>query len=103
MGNSNELLYNMQHVQQNTMTITQVRAITTIFIGIGCGIYGFTGLSGFLFFLTFHVLTNVLILLKMGLKPDLYMPKMTSASFLMHGVSSEGLTFILFWTLSNAL
>lgn len=92
----------MEALMINGAQIGRVRVLMCIVSGIICGILGLTGLQGLLFFIVSSFLTDIGLIGKMKFNLKEY----TNApvyQFLLEGLSSTAMSFILFWTLSFAV
>mmetsp|Transcript_17009 Transcript_17009/g.28373 ORF Transcript_17009/g.28373 Transcript_17009/m.28373 type:complete len:110 (+) Transcript_17009:144-473(+) len=92
----------MDALQNNMKQIDVTRSFLCIVGGVITGILGCTGFNGFLCF----VLLYLSLALSIGLKINFdYMSYMhcTLTSFLLTDLQKNGLSFILFWTLTYAL
>jgi len=105
MGPSEEPeLFDKQSVTRNMKAIAYIRTVSTIAGGFAAGIFGLTGLKGFLFFAVHFLLTSLAVVtMKMGGRVPIYIPKTSFQSFLSDGMVGEALAFVLYWTLMYAL
>ena len=94
----------MEAMGMNVRQMMMLRTVVFIAAGAICGILGFTGLLGALFYLTVGVLASVAVLVVVQFEPKKY--------FMVSNIGLLGwdllnfnhiLSFILFWTLSYAL
>ena len=60
------MLWNMQNIQTNALTLQWIRSFMSITSGIMMGILGLTGLYGFIGFALLHIVVSVGILFKAG-------------------------------------
>ena len=86
----------------NGNQIGRLRTIMCIVNGIICGIFGFTGLQGLIFYLLSSTLVDASIISKMNFDTKKYL-NTSIFQFLMDGISQSVMSFILFWTLSFAV
>mmetsp|Transcript_9765 Transcript_9765/g.19180 ORF Transcript_9765/g.19180 Transcript_9765/m.19180 type:complete len:115 (-) Transcript_9765:54-398(-) len=97
-------LYDTKSVMSNKKAVAYIRTISTIVGGFSAGIFGFTGLKGFAFFVLQHLLTSLAIVaFNFGGQTKLYIPQTSTASFLVSEMGNEALAFVLYWTLMYAL
>ena len=97
------LLWNMQNIQANNQSIQWIRSFMSIATGMLMGILGLTGFNGFIGFACCHVVINVGILLKSGMKIADFVPGHKLPNFLIDGLLGELLSFMLFWTMFYGL
>ena len=86
----------------NQKRVNFMRTAIALTGGIACGILGFTGLYGFLFFIALAALNAVILASTMKFNVSDYLPTSTR-SFILSSLLSNLLTYLLFWTLSYAL
>eukprot|EP01130_Rhizamoeba_saxonica_P006482 TRINITY_DN2579_c0_g1_i1.p1 TRINITY_DN2579_c0_g1~~TRINITY_DN2579_c0_g1_i1.p1 ORF type:complete len:118 (-),score=12.76 TRINITY_DN2579_c0_g1_i1:38-391(-) len=82
----------------NELNLNACRMVTSLIGGIGAGILGLTGWTGFLFYFVLALIVSLLVAAKGNFQLELYFVD-TSAIF-SHGLFYGVLTFIMFWTLS---
>lgn len=93
----------MEGLLLNGGQIMRVRNMMCIISGIICGILGFTGLHGLLFFIATTTLTDLtMICFKMNFNLKEY-TNSTLFNFAVDGITSTVMSFVLFWTLSFAV
>ena len=99
-----EKLLNPEALQSNMMGINYVRSLMALVSGIVAGIAGLTGSKGFALYLVIHVITSLCLLIKMKFQVNEYLtPAMTWYWFVLDGITGQGLSFVMFWTLSFAM
>lgn len=97
-------LVHPEMLQANALGINQVRSLMAIVAGITAGIVGLTGSKGFLLFVCSYLVTSVALLAKMKFNIEEFLTPTSSAYwFVVDGMSSQILSFIMFWTLSFAM
>jgi len=102
--NEEEKTVNVEALQSNSMGIGYVRALMAIIAGVAAGILGLTGSKGFLLYIIVHVLTSMALLVRMKFDVVEYMtPGLSSFWFAVDGLGGQGLSFVMFWTLSFAM
>lgn len=90
-------LYSVPNFKHNVGVVSFCRVITSVLAGIVAGVLGITGLSGFLFYIVFHALLAVPLLLKAQFQVKKYFRNWTTP-FLSFIFTSQGmLSFLLFW------
>jgi hypothetical protein len=93
----------MEHLRRNMTQIDMARTFLCIVGGVIAGVLGLTGLSGLgCFVLVCLAISGSLALLKMNGDIKMY-TNMSFASFTASDLQKNGLSFILFWTLTYAL
>ena len=97
------MLWNMQNIQTNALTLQWIRSFMSITSGIMMGILGLTGLYGFIGFALLHIVVSVGILFKAGFNLTDYLPGTKLPGFLIDGLMGELMSFLLFWVLFYAL
>ena len=102
--NEEEKTINMEALQANAMGIGYVRALMAIIAGIAAGILGLTGSKGFLLYIAVHLITSVILLARMKFDVSEYLtPGLSALWFAVDGLGGQGLSFVMFWTLSFAM
>jgi len=102
--NDEEKLINPEALQSNAMGINYVRALLAVVSGSIAGIAGLTGTRGFLLYIFVHLITSVALLARMKFNPKEYlMPDSSPFWFAVEGLGAQGLSFVMFWTLSFAI
>ena len=103
-GHEEDKTINVEALQSNSMGISYVRALMAIITGIAAGILGLTGSKGFLLYIAVHLLTSLALLTKMRFNVQEYLtPGLSPLWFAIDGLSGQGLSFVMFWTLSFAM
>lgn len=98
----NEAKVSMEMLSFNMRKIDSALTVFYIVIGIIAGILGLTSLKGLLFYVFMSVVSTLAILLKMKFNISSY-TVMSMHGLLFHGMSSQAMSFVLFWTLAYAL
>lgn len=102
--NEEDKIVNTEALQTNAMGIGYVRALMAIITGVAAGILGLTGSKGFLLYIAMHFLTSIFLLAKMKFKVSEYLtPDASLFWFAVDGLTGQGLSFVMFWTLSFAM
>lgn len=94
--------FSIENMQNNEKVFNFCHTFMCIVAGSVAGIVGLTGLSGFFLFALAFLITAVAILFRMRFQLAEYTNQKLH-SFLLQGIASHGLSFVLFWTLSYAL
>jgi len=103
-GHEEEKMINPEALQANMMGINFVRSLMAIVSGIVAGIVGLTGTKGFLLYIALHLLTSLALMAKMKFNVSEYMmPGLSPLWFAVDGLTGQGLSFVMFWTLSFAM
>lgn len=99
---SAEAKINMEMLSFNMRKIDSVLTVLFIVSGILAGVLGLTSLNGLLFYILMSVVSTVALLARMKFDASNY-TVMKTVSLLIHGMSSQAMSFVLFWTLAYAL
>mmetsp|Transcript_1954 Transcript_1954/g.2705 ORF Transcript_1954/g.2705 Transcript_1954/m.2705 type:complete len:109 (-) Transcript_1954:113-439(-) len=86
-------------VAYNIHVVHYCRILVSIIAGAACGIIGFTGFKGFIFFLLSWVGTMLSFYIRVGWKAESYF--VSQWTLITHDLFQGTLSFILFWTLFN--
>lgn len=89
-------------MRSNHRALDLARTVMSICGGLCTGVLGFTNLWGLFAFLAFHVLVAVALAASMGFNTSLYTAK-SPGVFIFDGITANGGSFVLFWTLAYAL
>ena len=99
-----EKTINIEALQSNSSGINYVRALMAIVAGVAAGILGLTGSKGFLLYFAVHLLVSVALMIKMNFNVQEYLtPGLSPFWFAVDGIGGQGLSFVMFWTLSFAI
>lgn len=101
--NTNVEVFSMENMQKNYKVFNFSHTFMCIISGCIAGISGLTGVSGFILFLLAFVGTSCGLLLKMKMQLKDYTNSSKLHEFVFLGISTHGLSYVLFWTLSYAL
>jgi hypothetical protein len=103
-GREEDKIINQEALQSNMMGINYVRSLMAIIAGVIAGIAGLTGSKGFLLYIVCHLITSFALLAKMNFKVSEYLTPGSSVFwFAIDGLTGQGLSFVMFWTLSFAM
>jgi ER membrane protein complex subunit 6 len=105
MNNLNEedaTRMSMEAFQKNMNQIDVMRTFLCIIAGVIAGIWGCTGLYGFFAFILFYFTIAFAIGMKIGFDFKQY-TNCSMLEFLAGDLQKNGLSFILFWTMTYAL
>ena len=95
---------NMEAMQRNMREIDLVRIVMYMVAGGIAGMLGLTGMEGFLFYLVASVMIGVGIAARMGFQVKKFLnPNANILTLVLGGVSSQIMSFIMFWTLTYSL
>lgn len=95
--------FSREAMMHNNKTIDLVRTYLTLVGGCCAGILGCTGLNGAVLYVGIYITMQLCILaFGMGFDSSKY-TNLSTGKFLISGIESYGLSFILFWTLFYAL
>uniref|UniRef100_A0A7S2XA63 ER membrane protein complex subunit 6 n=1 Tax=Lotharella oceanica TaxID=641309 RepID=A0A7S2XA63_9EUKA len=90
-------LMSTQRIAHNVKVIHFCRILISIVVGAACGIIGYTGIRGFLFFILSWIGTSLSYFVRTGWDTEKYF---TSTWLLVtHDLFQGTLSFMLFWTL----
>mmetsp|Transcript_6069 Transcript_6069/g.9166 ORF Transcript_6069/g.9166 Transcript_6069/m.9166 type:complete len:111 (+) Transcript_6069:44-376(+) len=92
----------VENLQQNMKQVDIARTFICIIGGIVAGVLGHTGLQGLISFVIVYAAVAFALSLKMGFDFKQYM-NCSVISFLVSDLQKNGLSFILFWTMTYAL
>jgi hypothetical protein len=95
-------LISREAMDQNLRQIHMAKAVIYILGGLICGVLGFTGLYGLLFYMGITAIVTLAIMAKMGFQLKKY-TSTTATNFAISGVFNHVLSFIMWWTLAFAL
>jgi len=93
---------NVEVFQKNTRQIELVRIVLYIVLGAICGICGFTGLDGFLFYTGASAVIALSMAAHMQFAPMKYINE-TTVQLLLSCMTGQFMSFVTFWTLSYSL
>ena len=88
-------------VQMNMRSLTEVRTLSTIFVGMAAGILNFGGLGGMLFYFSVDLILGLMLLVYFGFKAEPYFPSITTILF--NGLGQNVMTFMVMWVLFHNL
>ena len=91
--------YDQNRIMQNSQAIDWARTVMGVVGGVVTGILGLTGFNGFISFIVFHMITSVVILLKMNFDSSKYLPGSKPLSFLFTNITGCIMEHLLFWTM----
>ena len=95
--------FSLENMKHNEKVVEYVHTSMCVFAGCIAGITGMKGIQGFAFLTAVYVFTAVALwVVKLGMNVSVYF-NTSVVSFLVAGVMSQALSFILFWTLSYGL
>ncbi|TDH70151.1 hypothetical protein CCR75_001635 [Bremia lactucae] len=95
--------FSMEIMKNNEKAVEYIHTSMCVIAGCMAGIMGMTGLQGFAFLAAIYVATAISIwVIKLGMDVKVYF-NTSVMSFIVGGVLSQALSFILFWTLSYGL
>jgi hypothetical protein len=95
-------MVSMDKLMGNMKAIDKLRTVMFIIGGTICGILGNSGLNGLYFFVGMTTLTSIALIVKMRFDVTTY-TNLTIFNFLVQGLTSSAMSFLLFWTLAFAL
>ena len=101
-GNNEVEFFSIENMQNNNKMFNFCHTFMCIVGGCIAGIAGLTGGSGFLLFLCVFLTTSCGILCRIRFKLEDY-SNLKMHAFLLQGISSHGLSYVLFLTLAYAL
>jgi|TARA_B110000090_G_C13021080_1_gene308048 hypothetical protein len=93
---------NVEILQKNSRQIDLSRIVLFMAAGTICGVLGFTGLNGFLFFLGSSCVIAVATAVLMSFDTKRYTNE-SLFSMILTGLTSQIMSFIMFWTLAYSL
>ena len=93
---------NLDAMRKNYRQVDLARIVLYIAVGMICGICGFTGLHGFLFYIASSAVITLALAMCMSFKPHAYVNE-TIPQLFMSSISGQIMSFIMFWTLSYSL
>jgi len=97
-------MLNPEALQANMMGINFVRSLMAIVCGVVAGIAGLTGSRGFLLYIALHLVTSLSLMMRMKFNVSEYLtPGLSPFWFALDGLTGQGLSFVMFWTLSFAM
>lgn len=92
------------HAQQNNIRkMESIRAFMGIVNGCCAGILGLTNLKGIMFFVGMHLVVSVCLLMRIGGNLEKFRKGIGMAGFMMEGLQSSFMSYMLFWTLFYGL
>ena len=97
------MLFNGTHIQGNMQSVVWVRSFMGIISGVCTGILGLTSLQGFAAFIGFHVFVSIALMAKSGFDLSGVLPGSKFPGFLIDGLMSQLMSFLLFWTMFYGL
>lgn len=83
--------------------IDLVRIVMFMVGGALCGILGLTGIEGFLFYFGVSLMVGLGITARMGFRVRDYTHDGSIVTLIMGGLTSQIMSFIMFWTLAYSL
>ena len=92
----------VEALQSNVKEVDVARTYLCIIAGVMAGIFGCTGLNGLISFIVVYITIGLGVALKAKFDFKQYM-NCTMTNFLFGDLQKNGLSFILFWTLTYAL
>jgi len=93
---------NVELLQKNSRQIELARIVLYMAAGLICGVLGLTGLNGFLFYLGSSCVIAGSIAVLMSFDTKRYTNE-SMFSLILSGLTSQIMSFIMFWTLSYSL
>ena len=95
---------NVEAMQRNMRQIDLVRIVMYMVSGGVAGVLGLTGMEGFLFYVVVSVVIGVGMSARMGFQASKFLhPHTNTLTLVLGGVSSQIMSFIMFWTLAYSL
>ena len=88
-------------MQRNLRALTEVHTVSTIFIGVAAGIFGFDGLMGVVFYFAMDLCVGLLLVAYFGFKADPYFAGL--GQLIRTGLFSNVMTFMVTWVLFHNL
>ena len=82
---------------RNFRALTNIRTLSTIFIGMAAGIFGIDGLIGMIFFLIADVMVGILTLASIGFEAKPYFS--SSFEVISKDLGAKFMTFMVCWVL----
>jgi ER membrane protein complex subunit 6 len=89
-------------MRKNMRQLDLARIVLYIAVGCICGVCGFTGLQGFLFYTGSSAVITIILAATMGFQPKKYTNESIVQMF-MSNMSGQVMSFIMFWTLAYSL
>jgi len=88
---------NAQTLKSNTSLLTRIRTYMASAIGIAAGILGFSGLTGFLFYIALFFICSVFLGAKCDFKAGKYFP----SGFTVYGggLGKDMILYLMVWTI----
>ncbi|KAJ7980426.1 ER membrane protein complex subunit 6-like [Quillaja saponaria] len=95
-GLNDLLTFNAENMQSNMKIIYYSRTFLSIIGGVVAGIFGFTGLEGFIFYFLLMAITSLGLIAKAGFSTHSYFDSWNRV--VLDGFLSGLMSFVLFWT-----
>ncbi len=93
-----------RHAQrQNTQKMDSIKSFMGIVTGCCAGILGLTNMRGIAFFVVMHFVVSGCLLGRIGGDLEKYRKGVTKINFVMEGLQSSFMSYMLFWTLFYGL
>ena len=92
-----------ENLGNNPQVVNYCRTFLSIIAGCVTGVLGFTGMYGFLCYLVLYATVSLALCARMKWDLNMYLPGTSVPNFLLECVSGQGMSFMLFWTLSYGL
>jgi ER membrane protein complex subunit 6 len=89
-------------LRKNIRQMDLARIVLYIAVGVICGVCGFTGLQGFLFYVLSSAVITLALTAAMGFSPRTYVNE-TVPQLFVSNMSGQVMSFIMFWTLAYSL
>ena len=88
-------------INRNTKNLTDLRVLTTIFIGIAAGILGFDGPLGIVFYFAMDYVVSILLILRFGFKARPFFQNLKQ--IFKAGLTTNVMSFMVTWVLVHNL
>ena len=95
---SSIIFWNQLNVGKNNAAVNWVRTLMAIVTGAAAGVLGLKSMQGFAFFVACYAATSLALLMKMRFDADSFFPGTKVHTFLLSGIMSHLMSFLLFWT-----
>ena len=92
-----------ENLGNNQKAVHYARTFMSIVAGMVIGVLGLTSTAGFFAYALCYATISGALLARMDFDLPKYLPGISVASFLLDGIAGQGMSFLLFWTLSFAL
>ncbi len=93
----------MHAQRQNTQKMDSIKSFMGIVTGCCAGILGLTNMRGIAFFVVMHFVVSGCLLTRIGGDLEKYRKGVTKVNFVMEGLQSSFMSYMLFWTLFYGL